>query len=640
VVSERINRVFKSAERRNLFFFGALLVVLLANVVFSYLAVLALRDNEQRVQHTYQVLSELDAILTKFRDAGTESRSYQLTGDAIYLAPFHAAVESLNEHTNLMEKLTADNPDHQQLLEPLEQKIRLRLQAFDEDIQVRKSGDMEAVNKSILSVAGRSITEEIRQLIAQMKARENLLLQQREAVSKASAQQANFTFIAISLLAAVMLAIFYYQVKRSIAERTALLEAERTARAQAETAFRAEQEARSEIEAANRLKDEFLATVSHELRTPLNAILGWARLIRTGKLDDDTFERALDTIERNAKSQAQLVEDLLDVSRIISGKLRLDIRPVDLTMVIEAAIDAVRPAADAKDIQIRKVLDPKAGLVSGDPERLQQVIWNLLSNAVKFTPKAGKVEVRLERVNSHIELIVSDNGKGMRADFLPHAFELFRQADGAISRAYGGLGLGLAITRRIVEMHGGAIHADSPGEDQGAIFTVQLPLRAVRALEASNAHDGERAHPTAGQGLPLDNLPALDGLRILAVDDQHDTLEMIKVALEQCGAIVQTVTTAREAFELLKTWNPDLLVADIGMPGEDGYTLIGKIRALKPEQGGTVPAVALTAYARVEDRVKTLSAGYQMHVPKPVEPLELMTIIASLVGRTGKTPAT
>jgi len=628
--------MFKSVERRNLFFFGAILVVLLANVVFSYLAVLALRDNEQRVRHTYQVIGALDAILTSIRDAGTEMRSYQLTGDENHIGSYDAAVTSLNEHIRLLEALTADNSDHQQSLPTLEQKIQLRVSMFDEDRKLRKEGNIEAVRQSILSTNGRSTMEEIRQLIGTMKGRENHLLEQREALSRASAHQANFTFIAISLLAAVMLAIFYFQVKQSIAERTALLEAERMARAQAETAFKAEQEARSEVETANRLKDEFLATVSHELRTPLNAILGWARLIRTDKLDEPTFARALDTIERNAKSQAQLIEDLLDVSRIISGKLRLDIRPVDLTMVVESAIDVVRPAADAKEIQIRKVIDPKAGLVSGDPERLQQVVWNLLSNAVKFTPKAGKVEVRLERINSHIELIVSDTGKGINAEFLPHAFELFRQADGGMSRAYGGLGLGLAISRRIVEMHGGAIHADSPGEDRGAIFTVQLPLRGVRALDAATTLEMERAHPTAGQGVPFDKLPSLEGFRILAVDDQPDTLEMIKVALTQCGAIVQTVTTAREAFEILQTWNPDLLVADIGMPGEDGYTLIGKIRALKPEQGGAIPAVALTAYARVEDRVKTLSAGYQMHVPKPVEPLELMTIIASLVRRTGK----
>ena len=477
----------------------------------------------------------------------------------------------------------------------------------------------------------------IRETIAKMKIEEDRLLQQRTAESNASAQQAEWTFFIAGVLAATMLGIFYYQFKQNISERATILEHEQAARADAETAYKAEQQARNDAEKANRLKDEFLATVSHELRTPLNAILGWSRMLRTGKLDSESFARGLDAIDRNARSQAQLVEDLLDTSRIISGKLRLDVRSVDLVKVIEAAIDAVRPAADAKDIQIRKLLDPNAGAVSGDPERLQQVAWNLLSNAIKFTSKGGHVEIRLERINSHVELIVSDTGKGISADFLPYVFELFRQADSTISREHAGLGLGLAITRRIVEMHGGTIRADSSGNNKGAIFTVMIPLRGMRSLEASSGDGAERVHPAAMYDMQFENLFSLEGLRILVVDDQSDTLEMVKAVLTGCGAEVQTATSVSEAFEVLRAWRPDLLVSDIGMPGEDGFDLISKLRALKPEEGGAIPAVALTAYARVEDRVKTLAAGYQMHVPKPVEPAELATIVASLAGRTGKT---
>jgi len=392
-----------------------------------------------------------------------------------------------------------------------------------------------------------------------------------------------------------------------------------------------EQQARKEAETANRTKDEFLATVSHELRTPLNAILGWARLLRGRKIDETLINRALETVERNAKAQAQLIEDLLDVSRIISGKMRLDVRPIELASIIEAAIDSVRPAADAKGIRLLTVLDPRASPVSGDAGRLQQVVWNLLSNAMKFTPKGGRVQIRLERINSHVEIIVSDTGAGISSEFLPHVFDRFRQADGSSTRTHGGLGLGLAIVRHLVELHGGTVWAESQGVGYGATFTVQLPLIAVRAVEHSPTP--ERVHPTAESDVPLDDTPRLDGLRVLIVDDEKDTLEMLAVVLSQCGAEVESATSAAEALEMLQECKPDVLVSDIGMPGEDGYTLMRKVRALEPEQGKHIAAVALTAHARTEDRMRALSAGFQMHVPKPVEPSELVVVIASLTRR-------
>jgi PAS domain S-box-containing protein len=397
-----------------------------------------------------------------------------------------------------------------------------------------------------------------------------------------------------------------------------------------------EQQARVQAEAANRAKDEFLATVSHELRTPLNAMLGWARMLRADQLDAATSARALEAIERNAKSQAQLIEDLLDVSRIISGKLRLDVRSVELPLVIEAAVDAVRPAAEAKEIRLQKVLDPQAGPVSGDPDRLQQVVWNLLSNAVKFTPRGGRVQVRLERVTSHIEVTVSDTGRGISTDFLPFLFDRFRQEDGTPSRKYGGLGLGLAIVRHLVELHGGTVSAESSGEGQGATFRVSLPLMIVSQLVGVLAGGLTRVHPTAGQSLPFDSSPVLENVRVLVVDDEPDAREILTVILEQCGAQVKAVGSAPEAWEALQGWKPRVLLADIGMPGEDGYALIRRVRALPPEQGGNTPAAALTAFARTEDRVRALSAGFQIHVPKPVEPAELVAVVQNLARQTGK----
>ncbi len=388
-----------------------------------------------------------------------------------------------------------------------------------------------------------------------------------------------------------------------------------------------------ESQQANRLKDEFLATLSHELRSPLNAMLGWLSLLRTRKFDQATTTRALETIERNARAQAQLVEDILDVSRIIRGQLRLNVRPVQLVSVIESAIDTVRPAADAKNIRLQPVFDPAAGPVSGDSDRLQQIVWNLLTNAVKFTPKGGRVQIRLERINSHVEITVTDTGQGIDPKFLPYVFERFRQADSSITRSYGGLGLGLAIVRHLVELHGGTIHAESQGEGQGATFTVKLPLMAV----SPKANEQERVHPTVGGRVSFENSPNLDGLRILVVDDEADVRELLIQILVECGVEVVAVATADEAITVLmeQASRLDVLVSDIGMPNEDGYTLVRRVRSLPPESGGRIPAVALTAYARTEDRRAALLAGFHSHIAKPVELAELIAVIANLAGRTG-----
>jgi PAS domain S-box-containing protein len=387
-----------------------------------------------------------------------------------------------------------------------------------------------------------------------------------------------------------------------------------------------EHQARQEADEANRMKDEFLATVSHELRTPLNAILGWANTLLRGKLDEQAATRALENIARNARAQNQLISDLLDVSRIISGKLRFEVSAVDLSSVIEAALETVRPAAEAKGVELRLKLDPTAGLVSGDETRLQQVVWNLLTNAIKYTPRGGHVETRLEREGTHAAIIVRDTGEGINADFLPYVFNRFQQADGTTTRKHGGLGLGLAIVRHLVEAHGGQVSAASEGAGQGATFTVTLPLMALRNVDFGLRNEEEVDEQSA----------ILTGLRVLVVDDELDARELLRWALTQDGAEVRTVTSAAEALDILSQWQPEVLVSDIGMPGEDGYKLIRQVRALPADRGGQVPAVALTGYARLEDQRRALAAGYQIFVPKPVELDELASEIARLAGRTGK----
>ena len=388
--------------------------------------------------------------------------------------------------------------------------------------------------------------------------------------------------------------------------------------------------ARSEAERANRLKDEFLATISHELRNPLNAIMGWAHMMRLGKLTPANVERAVETIYRNAKSQAQLVADLLDVSRIISGKLRLDVRAIDLISIVNAAIDSIRPAAEAKSIRLQTMLDPAAGPISGDADRLQQIVWNLLTNAVKFTPKGGKIQVKVQRIDSHVEIVVSDSGVGISKEFLPYVFDRFRQADASTTRIHGGLGLGLSIVHQLVDLHGGSVSVYSEGEGMGATFTIVLPFLGVISIPK----EPETTPPAPDdEATPLDGLPSLAGLKVLVVDDEADTRELIREVLQECGAEVITSRSVAEALEAIEKDKPDILISDLGMPDEDGYSLISKIRALPAEQGGQIPAAALTAYARAEDRMRVLRSGFQFHLPKPVDSAELVTVVASLAGR-------
>ncbi len=405
--------------------------------------------------------------------------------------------------------------------------------------------------------------------------------------------------------------------KRAEAEREQLLASERTAR--------------SEAERASLMKDEFLATLSHELRTPLNAILGWANILSLEATPDD-YREGLQVIERNARAQARIIDDLLDMNRIMSGKVRLDVQSINLAAVVEAAIETVRPAADAKSVRLQSIVDPLAQPVRGDPSRLQQVFWNLLSNAVKFTPKGGRVQVLLERVNSHLEVRVIDTGEGIAPEFIPHVFDRFRQADPSPTRAHGGLGLGLAIVKQLVELHGGNVHVRSAGSGTGATFTVSLPVGAV---QPASIGEPIRRHPRGHDPLPFAAVASLDlrGIKVLVVDDEADARGVVAHCLGIAGAEVRPASSAAEALDLLRVEKPDILISDIGMPGEDGYSLIRRVRTLGPNDGGRVPAIALTAYARAEDRMRAVLAGFQMHISKPVEVAELLAMVASLTGR-------
>lgn len=396
-----------------------------------------------------------------------------------------------------------------------------------------------------------------------------------------------------------------------------------------EQLLNAERAARSEAERMNLVKDEFLATLSHELRTPLNAILGWSQLLRMGGVKAEELSEGLDAIERNARTQTQLIDDLLDMNRIVSGKIRLDVQWTDLGGVVEAAVQSVRPSAEAKNIRLRSILDPLAGPVAGDPTRLQQIVWNLLSNAIKFTPKGGNVDVMLERVNSHLEITVHDSGMGIHPDFLPYVFDRFRQADGSTSRSYGGLGLGLSIVKNLVELHGGTIRAKSAGEGQGATFIVNLPLAPFRSGE-------RREHPTTPSTRPVDcETVHLGGIKVLVVDDEPDARTLIRRVLTQCQAEVITASNAEEGLALLRSQRPDVLISDIGMPETDGYQFLRLVRQLPADEGGKTPAIALTAFARSEDRTRAMMAGYQVHVAKPIEAQELLATVGNLAGRTG-----
>ena len=494
-------------------------------------------------------------------------------------------------------------------------------EAFEQAL--RAAGDRTRVSATAAAGSrGRALEQALGALVTHMEPAAAGGLQTTRASVKRT--QAIFNLITtVSIALAVILCILLIVlINRTYRENASARRLSEEGQTRTRAALRDEK-------AASHLKDEFLATVSHELRNPLAPILTWTQLLRSGTLDPEKAARGLEVIERNVVSLSQLIDDLVDVSRVVSGKFRLDVRPVDLVPVIRAAVESQRPASDAKHIRLQIVLDERAGMISGDSERLQQVMGNLLSNAVKFTPKGGSVQVTLGRAESHVEMGVSDSGIGIDPAFLPHVFEPFQQAMDGSMRRHGGLGLGLSIVRHIIELHGGEIVAESQGPGRGARFTVKLPL-----LGTSEAARTQRPrHPWAGDGISDVSLGRLEKIRVLLVDDEPTANEALEALLGSCGAEVRVAGSAAQALQTLDVWKPDVLISDIAMPEADGYALIRKIRARSAAEGGEIPAAALTAYAKIEDRVNILAAGFQMYLSKPADPSELIAVVASLAAR-------
>ena len=603
--------------------FIILLAAVAATIALSSQSISIVLRNEERVGHTYRVMAELDATLAALTDAETGQRGFLFTGRESYLEPYNMAAASVSQHIRLLKELTSDNPGQQQLVTLIEQRATAKLRELSRTLDALRRDDAAAARAIVLSDEGKAVMEELRGLVTAMKKVEETLLQQRRNESLQSARQSTLVLLVAGAALAALLVLFYGQVRRTETLRTKLLESEQRGRHDAERAYASERRAHDELQRANHVKDQFLATVSHELRTPLNAMLGWASMLRRGA-GGEMLQRGLASIERNARAQAQLVEDLLDVSRVIAGKMKLDTRSVDVRSVVRQAVDVVGPAAEAKGIAIAFESGDAECWVSADPDRLQQVVWNLLSNAVKFTPGRGRVEVRCMSEGPHAAITVTDSGQGIPNDFLPHIFEAFSQVDASSTRAQGGLGLGLALVRSLVELHGGTVSVASAGAGKGSSFSVRLPIldaRKIDALQSGLVREGSSG------------ARSLRDLRVLVVDDQPDSLDVVRVALMTCGADVRTCGRADEALQETRQWRPDILIADIAMPGEDGYTLIRKVRALPEVEGGATRAIALTAHARGDDRLLALDAGFDIHVPKPVEPEALASIVATLSGR-------
>ncbi len=567
------------------------------------------------VVHSYDVIANTWRTNKLLVDGETGLRAYLLARDRAFLEPYASAGAELPQALDDLDRQLSDDPSELTCV----RELRKRYQAW------RRSAEAAIASPPPLApvlppaareemVLRKADMDAMRQAMRTIHSEEGRRLEQRRERAETTARALFVSGTLVALLLSGAAGFGLRVLLRSVDSAYAA-----SYQAQVESAQRAEQ--------ANRMKDDFLATLSHELRTPLNAIVGWAHILLTAGGDEATTRKGAATIYRNALAQNQLVSDLLDVSRIITGKLALKVSSIELVPVVEKAIETMSAAAQAKGIHLDVVLDPTAGLVSGDPDRLQQVVWNLLSNAVKFTPRGGRLQVRLERAGSHTEIVVADTGPGIPEDVLPRVFERFWQGDSSTSRAHGGLGLGLAIVRHLVELHGGTVAVANRQGTSGAVFTVRLPLRALAAAAAT---PWAREPPSAHPDLAFDRPPSLDGVHVIAVDDEPDARALVQEVLTRCGATVALAASAGDALAMVRHEPPDVVVADVGMPGEDGYTFIKKMRALPADQGGRTPALALTAFAGSEDRLRALSAGFAMHLPKPVDPVALAWAVRTL----------
>ena len=599
------------------------LVTILAIGFISNAELSALANSSARVQRSYDLLQTLYDLNSALTDTETNQRGFLLTQDPSYLSQYNSAIAQIRLAMIELRRLSLDEPETRSAIEALETLAGGKLADLQESLLHAQAGSRSTAMANEVQGKGRFLMDAFRRNSAALETIQRRLLEERrkqEAQARFFSQAVLVTTIVLSLLLVAAAAM----ISRRFDDRRMMLEKEIAERRRAEEYREAllvsERAARSEAERATRLKDEFVATLSHELRTPLNAIVGWASILRADRRGE-TITQGVEVIERNAKLQAQMIEELLDMSRIISGKLLFELEPTDVAKLVEAAVAAVRPTADARGVLLNTTVS-RCRNVNADSARLQQVTWNLLTNALKFTPRGGQVNIGLREIEEHVEMTVSDTGQGIKPEFLPFVFDRFRQADASTTRRHGGLGLGLSIVKSLVELHGGSVEVDSPGEGRGATFTVRLPIPTL-PQEVLASPPEPQSHST----------PELAGLRILVVDDEDDARTLARRVLEERGAQVITVSSAAEAIASIGDNNPpNVMVSDIGMPEQDGYDLIKQMRAL-PGDAGRVPAVALTALARAEDRKRALSAGYQKHVSKPVDPAELVSVIASLAGR-------
>ena len=610
--------------------FACVLIAILAIGFVSYTEMSVLANSSARVQRSYDVLQTLHDLNTALTDTETNQRGFLLTQDASYLLQYDAAIAQIRLALSELHRLTGNEQSTGDAIGHLALLAGAKLDEMQHAIHAIQRGEQHGALQAFSSGPGRKIMDDFRRDNLDLEAEQRQLLEmhrRREYRARLAAEGVLIATVLLSLLFVSAAAL----INRRFDERRRLLETEIAERKRAEERREAlltsERAARSEAERATRLKDEFVATMSHELRTPLNAIVGWASILRRDRRAE-TVKQGVDVIERNAKIQARMVEDLLDMSRILSGKLAMEMQRTDLSAVIEAAVAAARPTADAKNVRLHATIEATPP-INADPGRLQQVLWNLLTNAIKFTPPSGIVTVlarETERTGTRsVEISVTDSGQGIDPKFLPFVFDRFRQADASTTRRHGGLGLGLSIVKSLVEMHQGSVEALSDGEGLGATFIVTLPLAERHTAATPPEHTKPEAH--------IHDASSLAGLRVLIVDDELDARTLARRVLEERGAEVVAVGSAAEALEEVDGKGElSVLVSDIGMPEHDGYELIARMRAM-PGNASRIPAIALTALARDEDRKRTLLAGYQVHISKPVDPAELVTVIASLAGR-------
>lgn len=618
--------------------FIIIVAVLLGSGLIASVQIEKFFNIAENVDNINNTVETIDSLFSELKDAETGQRGFFLTGQENYLEPYLQSLPIISAQVTQLNSLSITEKDLAPKVERLKELVNSRLVIFNNTITDFKEGSKEKALDKILNSEGKLMMDEIRSIIKYIRDREKSLLVTKTE-QKAKSKYLSYLFVFVLVGAAILLAclafivIFHFRKHQNklileIDEKTAVREALREVEKEKEELLTSERIARSEAERALRLKDDFVATLSHELRTPLNVIVGWTQILQR-KPNTETLTKGLDIIDKNSKLQTRMIDDLLDMNRILTGKMKLDIKEIDFADVIDSAVNSLKPASDAKGVKILKILD-RPGIIQGDSARLEQVVWNLLINAIKFTPKGGTIEIVLKKVDSHMLVSISDTGQGIHSEFLPYVFERFRQADGSITRRHGGLGIGLSIVKNILELHGGTIKAFSSGEDQGATFSIDLPLSIAQAkgdvVLLKEAKDDISL---------LDNL-SLQGIKVLTLDDEPDARELLQRILQASGAEVIIASSAQEALNLLKNGVfPDAIVSDIGMPDIDGYDFIRQVRNMEGNLAN-IPAVALTALARVEDRKRALMSGFHTHVTKPIDPAELVAIIANLTGLTAR----